>query len=174
MIVDTLEYNGKQYMRYKSNWVDSNNMVVHLELQDILNNLFIERIDLSGTEIQEIIMQASKFKESGSYKLAIKYYEYVIENSTENAIRFVLPQITSCYRKYNEPQKAIDTVSLLKQKYGGGILTHSLLTSLAAAYCDMEEFGKAKKCCDRAYAMNNGSSSLELAMVYKRIDASQK
>lgn len=77
--------------------------------------------------------------------------------------------MTSCYRAGNEPEKAVDLCKKAKLKYGNSILSPELLTSVAAAYLDLNEFENGKKCCDRAYAKSNGKASDELKNVYKRL-----
>ena len=54
-------------------------------------------------------------------------------------------------------------------KYGDSILSSVVLTSVAAAYCDIDNFEMAKKCCDRARAMSGSKTSEELHMVYQRL-----
>ena len=49
------------------------------------------------------------------------------------------------------------------------MITPALLTSAAAAYCDLGDYDRAKKCCDRAFAQLNGKRNGELSAVYGRI-----
>ena len=46
------------------------------------------------------------------------------------------------------------------------------LTSIAAAYCDLEEYEKARQFCDIAYAEQGGGTGIktELSLVYQRIE----
>ena len=50
-------------------------------------------------------------------------------------------------------------------------LSPALLTSLSAAYCDVGNYEMARKCANKAYAIQGGSLnySNELSLVYKRI-----
>ena len=54
-------------------------------------------------------------------------------------------------------------------QYGGRLLSPALCTSVAAAYCDIKDYKKAKDCADKAYAMSGGKAAGELAAVYGRI-----
>ena len=67
-------------------------------------------------------------------------------------------------------QKAIDFWMENKQIFTS-CLSVPLLTSLAAAYCDVGNYELAKKCADRAYAIQGGSQNYqsELSLVYARI-----
>jgi hypothetical protein len=60
--------------------------------------------------------------------------------------------MTSCYRQTGQAQKAIDILAEATKRFGQSMVTSALLTSVAAAYCDLGDYIRAKKCCDRAYA----------------------
>lgn len=167
--MEKLEYNGKIYKRQGQKWSDMDGCIVHEILQRELNAKYIETIDLNSLTIQEVIEQGDKFKNSSSLGYALRFYEYAANQADENELAYILPRMTSCYRKQGHPQKAIDILSFAKNKYGAKMISPVLLTSAAAAYCDLEEYGNAKKCCDRAYASMGGKSSGELAAVYARI-----
>ncbi len=62
-----------------------------------------------------------------------------------------------------------------KKKFGNAIISPALLTSVAAAFCDIDEYEKkAKKHCDRAFAMTNGKGAGELSSVYQRFKSKTK
>ena len=46
------------------------------------------------------------------------------------------------------PRKVIDLFSETKRKYGTDFITPVLLTSVAAAYCDLKEYENALRCCN--------------------------
>ena len=106
--MDTLEYNGEIYMRRNAKWVDSRNLVVFDSLQKILNQLHLEKFDYSRYTINELVAEGDKFKESTSYISAIKFYEKALEDCDEVTHKYILPRITSCYRKGNMPRKVIE------------------------------------------------------------------
>lgn len=78
---------------------------------------------------------------------------------------------TSCYRRMGQSQKAIDFWMNNKSIFQEFTESVALLTSLAAAYCDVKDYKKAKYCADRAYAAQGGGQGYknELALVYLRI-----
>ena len=162
-------YQNKRYRRVGSKWVDASHMVVHESLQQILNDLYIQTIDLSAYSIEELIAEGDRFKESGSYREAIAFYEKAAHECDIETIRYILPRITACYRKARMAKKAIDLFVFAKAKFGSAYLSSVLLTSVAAAYCDLMEYENALKCCKRAYAMENGRADSELHAVFGRI-----
>lgn len=163
----TLE--GKKYIRRGEQWTDSSYIIVPETLQRKLNKAYSESINVAHVSYEDLIKEADRFKESSSYKLAIDYYEEALKKATSSDVRYILPRITSCYRHTGQPQKAIEVCSEAKREYGSGFLSAPLLTSMAAAYCDMHKYVEAKKCCDRAYAISGGNASGELRSVYGRL-----
>ena len=166
---ETITYNGKTYYRRGEKWEDEMHIIVHETLQRNLNDAYSESLDLSKLSYSELIKEADKFKESSSHYLAIRYYEEAVRKGGLNDIKYVFPRITSCYRKKGQAKKAVNLFAEQVHKYGNSMITPALLTSVAAAYCDIEDFEMAKKCCDRAYAMTGGNAGEELQMVYKRL-----
>ncbi len=167
---ETIKYNGKTYYRRGEKWEDEMHIIVHETLQRELNDAYSESQDLSNLSYSELVKEADKFKESSSHYLAIRYYEEAVRKGGLSDIKYVFPRITSCYRKKGQAKKAVNLFSEQVHKYGNSMITPALLTSVAAAYCDIEDFEMAKKCCDRAYAMTGGNAGEELQMVYKRLN----
>lgn len=167
--MEEILYNGKIYKRYSKKWIDSHGIIVCETLQKELNNTYIKNINLSEMTVVDIIAEGDKFKESGSLTLAIKYYEEALPRSDEKTISHILPRLSSCYRKCHMPHKAIEIFSYAKNKYSSDLITPVLLTTAAAAYCDMHEYENALKCCKRAYAQNNGKNDENLKNVFRRI-----
>ena len=163
----TIEYNGCVYRRRSGQWADSNNLLVPLSLQFELNEFYASTVILDQIPFSEILNEADKFKESGSNSLAIKYYTFLLEHSDMKTTAYVLPRITSCLRKQGRSRDVIALFADAKKKYGLSFLSSPLLTSVAAAYCDLGEYENALKCCNNAYRL--GGKSDELGSVYQRI-----
>ena len=144
-------YKGKTYTRNNSKWVDKDCMVVHETLQ------------------RELIDEGDKFKASYTYEPAIAFYEKAIELCDEETLKYILPRITSCYRQEKRPKKAIELFSYAKRKFGEDFITPVLLTSVAAAYCDLQEYENAFRCCRWAYKRFEGNSDPNLSNVFARI-----
>lgn len=169
--MDKVIYEGKTYMRQGGKWIDSRYMVVYEGLQRELNKEFAKQINPDTLSLEECLSQGDAFKNTGSGFLALKFYEQAAKTATRQTMAYILPRMTSCYRQTGQAQKAIDILAMATQKFGQGMVTPELLTSVAAAYCDLGDYVRAKKCCDRAYA-SGGKSSAELSLVYKRINKS--
>ena len=168
---EKLEYDGKTYYRRNGKWYDSSYCEVLTHLQDKLNKLYNNSINYDTMDYYEIIKIADGFKKTNSFTMAITTYEIALEKTNKKyEIKYILPRITSCYRMNHQPNKAIELYSRICKNHGYEILNSVLLTSIAAAYCDLGQFDNAKKCADRAYAISNGKADEELKLVYKRIN----
>lgn len=167
---DEIVYNGKKYTRIRGKWVDRNFMTVPVGLQSTLDTLFEEQRNLDDFTLDELIAEGDLYKGAESFHFAIKYYAIVLEETQDvNTYRKVLPRLTSCYRAQGQAAKAIELFDGLTRQYGGKLNSPALCTSIAAAYCDIKDYKKAKDCADKACAMNRGKASGELAAVYARI-----
>ena len=166
--MDTLEYNGEVYTRRNAKWFDSRHLVVYENLQQTLNRLYLENLDYSGYTVDKLVEEGDKFKESTSYTSAIKFYEKALEDCDEVTYKYILPRITSCYRKNHMPRKVIDLFTETKRMFGTDFITPVLLTSVAAAYCDLQEYENALRCCKWAYK-TFGEFNPNLSSVWARI-----
>ena len=172
--MDKLEYKGEIYVRRRDKWTDSRNMVVSEGMQKELNAEFVRQLDMGALSVDECVQYGDRFKGGGSNGLALRFYEAASENADFKTMSYILPRMASCYRKIGQPQKAIDIMSYASDTFGSTMITPALLTSAGAAYCDLEDYKRARKCCDRALAALNGNSSEELSLVYKRIEKETK
>ncbi|WP_092637681.1 tetratricopeptide repeat protein [Acetanaerobacterium elongatum] len=172
--MEVIKYEGRTYTKVNGKWFDSMNMIAPLSVQSRLNFTFSKGLDYDTMDVSELIKVADDYKASQSFGLALKAYESAIKKSDNNQVAHILPRITSCYRSVGQPEKAIQVNSWAKKLFGASIISPALLTSIAAAYCDMGEYDNAKRCCDRAYAMAGGKGFIELSLVYKRIESQTK
>ena len=165
-------YEGKTYRRNNDKWVDADHMVVPVYLQKILSVLTFGEDAISKMGYHEATEEGDKHKKSGDYNRAIKFYEQAMRSAdTEKLVSLLLPRMTSCYRLQKKPEKAIEILSEAKKQYGECIISELLLTSAAAAYCDMNEPENAIRCCKWAYRVlkeRQREFSLELSNVYER------
>ena len=149
--MDRLEYNGKIYTRYSDKWVDSSYIAVNETLQMALNKLYLKDVDFSTYSVDDLVKEGDKFKASATYDCAILFYEKAVEQCDADTLKMVLPRITACYRQEHQAHKAIELFSYAKKMYGTEFITPVLLTSVAAAYCDIHEYENALRCCRWAY-----------------------
>lgn len=167
--MDILEFEGKTYTRRNGKWVDSKGFIVCLSLQQDLNKKHAKTVDPSKLSLEDCVSEGDKFKNSSSIGLALRFYEEALGRADAVTMAYILPRMTSCYRKSGQPQKAIDVLTYASRTFGQQMVTPVLLTSVAAAYCDLGDYTRAKKCCDRASASPKGKASEELSLVYKKI-----
>lgn len=169
VFMQELIYQGKKYTRNRAKWTDSNHMTVHETLQAELNKKYAENLNFSALDTKTLVEEGDKCKEGETYDVAVAFYEEAVKSADEITLQYVLPRITSCYRRMNTPRKAVKLFTIAKEKYGEEFLTPVLLTSVAAAYCDLQEYENALRCCKWAYKRYNGEPPPELYNVFLRI-----
>ena len=166
------EYGGRIYTRSSSRWVDKDGFVAPVYIQNALNALAYNERDISEMSYGEAKLEGDKCKESESYSLAVKYYEQALNEASDILeMSVILPRVTSCYRRLNMPRRVIELLGDAKAAFGEEIINEALLTSAAAAYCDLGEPENAIRCCKWAYKMLRGRTeefSIQLSNVYER------
>ncbi len=170
--MDKIVYGGKQYTRTGTKWVDRDQFVVPVYMQDILNRLFIEQELTGDLDRGTLIKRADQFKNSGSYQYAISFYLRALEGADSDAICFILPKLTSCYRAVSSPKKAVEAFEKYVEEEGEVVVSTALLVSAAAAYCDVGDATTAYRLCKWAYKkfkMRGKDPSGELNAVYARV-----
>lgn len=144
--------------------------------QQVLKKYYSE-INYQDFSEEKLLEYLKQLKTSTFYEQCLKVIDYGLNKFTKSVdfYRTVFPIITSCYRALNQPQKAID-FWMENKKIFTTCLSVPLLTSLAAAYCDIKDYVLAKKCADKAYAIQGGGKNYqtELSLVYQRIQKETK
>ena len=163
-------YEGKKYIRYDNYWVNEHYEIAPLIVQTELDKQYANSLSLDSFSVDELIALADEFKKNESYHLAIKHYKEAIMRADIEQCRFIYPRLTSCYRKIGRAQDAVQLMTYIKNKFGLHMITPVLLTSVAAAYCDLHEYENARKCANRAYAILGGKSDPALINVFRRIN----
>ena len=166
-----IEYEGEVYYLMANKFVDSTYIAVEKNKGIALAKIYFDSVDMSKFNRDEFLDNVRLAKELESYSYAKKACEYGINKFYNDVplIRSCLPIYTSVCRSLNQPQQAIDFAR--EYIHNNRYVSEGLLTSVAAAYCDMEDYTKAKKYADWAYAIQHGSVGFnELSLVYKRIE----
>lgn len=127
--------------------------------------------ELPKTECLKLL---NKLKLNESYTMCIRVglhlWKLCDKEGDEETARYILPIITSSYRRIKEPRKAISIYrDTALPRFGEGIDSRASLTSLAAAYCDISDYEYARQICNEANSKYGGST--ELMNVYRRINA---
>lgn len=157
------------YYYKNGRWVDSDNMSVPTSLVSRLNRLLTNSENLSEKSVVELIELFDKAKKADNTQLALKAVEAAIEKADVAEIKSLLPRATSIYRNLGKSQKAIDMMEHYIEIYDKSIISQALLTSVAAAYCDIGKLDMARKYANKAKASYAGQSSPELINVYARL-----
>lgn len=175
--MDKIICDGEVFFVDKGVVYDQNFLEVPLCISSHILNDYFSKIEYNAfgeTQILDFIKQTKLAKK---YHKCLEVIEYAISNIslTQDFYTKIFPIVTSCYRALKQPQKAID-FWMKNKKVFNSCLSVPLLTSLAAAYCDLNKYDLAKTCADRAYAMQGGNKSYktELTMVYERIRKENK
>ena len=167
-------YEGLKYIRYNERWCDEHYMIAPLCVQSALDRQYADSLNLEEYDTNELLKLADNFKNNQSYHLAIRYYYEVIKRVDIVECSYIYPRLSSCYHKVGRAREAIELMTFLKNKFGLQSISAVLLTSVAAAYCDLLEYDNALKCANRAYVLMGKRTSLELSLVYKRINNNTK
>lgn len=167
---EEMEFEGEIYIHRDGKWHTKSYCEVPVSLQSKLNSKFNSLVNFKIMSCKQLVKIGDGYKKSESFQLAIKSYEETISKTKDkNIIKYILPRITACYRKCNQPQSAVELYSKVCKKYGYDILNVPLLASVAAAYCDLNEYYSAKKCVNKALSQLNGECPDELKALIVKI-----
>lgn len=151
---------------------DENFSETPLNISTKILDIYYSKIDYTSLSENDLLEYLKNLKTSNYHYRCAEIIEYGLAKfpSSDHYKKIVFPMITSCYRAMSQPQKAIDFWMENKQLFSSS-LSVPLLTSLAAAYCDVKNYKLAKMCADKAYAIQGGGTGYknELSLVYKRI-----
>ena len=170
-------YEGEIYYFNNGKIYDSSFMEIPQVISEKVLTQYYEKLNYENFDENEFLEYAKNLKSSRLFVRCIKSIEYAIKkfNNSIGFCKIVLPIATSCYRLNNQPQKAIDFWETKKETFGSCI-SAPLFTSLAAAYCDIQDYITAKKLANAACALSGGPDKIpqELIGVYSRIKAETK
>ncbi len=175
MATEKYELDGETYYLIKGMWTDSHFTRVSTVEKAKLDKLRMGKIDFSSMDISEIIESAQNMKDDGDLIYSQMLFKEIMERSDDlRVIRSVFPRYTSILRKLDKPREAIELFEKNEYSYGKSIVSPALLTSIAAAYCDIGDFIEARDKADYAMALCNGNAGKELISVYARIKSLEK
>ncbi len=175
MDCNTVEYNGKVYSRQSGKWTEASGCVAPSHLQNKLNQIVFDREVKANAHNPQLLTEVGDvYKEGASYGLAIQCYQLAIEVAQASPesyglVRYILPRMTSCLRKQGRADEVVKMFSYVKEKYGADVMDHVLLTSIAAAFCDLRQYEKAGICCERALQLCGDRPTDALQSVLERI-----
>lgn len=165
-----VEIDGKNYYYDGKYFFDEFFIVLQgAELKEVAGKYF-SSIDWQTLNVDELLDFIKKMKNNGlCYQAKKTIYSAMFKFKDDaNFLYAVLPLYTSCCREMNLPQEAVDVAEGFLPICGGSV---ALYTSLAAAYCDLKNYEKAKKYARIAYAKQGGSKGYknELSLLFLRL-----
>ncbi len=166
-----IEVNGQRYRLKDGVLYDSTGISVPKSRSERVLYEYYSRINCDQLDETQLIDYAKGLKDAGFFQLCVQTIEKELKKEHEDSyIKIILPIYTSSLRGLKQPNLAVE---FWKENCGyyHKCESVSLLTSLAAAYLDLKDYGNAKKFADKAYARNGGGVGYvnELSLVYKRL-----
>lgn len=165
--MESYELDGQTYYFKNGKWLTSNYMTVPTSLLGRLNKMVLD--NKTEKTVQELISLLDGAKLGYNIPLALNVSNDALKKATPKELKFLLPRVTSVYRKNNQAEKAIRVAQEYLNQYGTSVQSSVLFTSIAAAYCDLGEIEAARKTANKAMALDNGNCSAELISVFARI-----
>lgn len=173
----TLIHQGETFYFHSGRLYDESFIELpEIESRPILLEYF-NSIDYSALDENQLLDYVGDLKIHGFYKRCLEILLEKIDNNdySESFPSTALSIITSCYRGIGQPEKAIEYWKAKRDQYVG-CLNVPLLTSISAAYCDLNDYVSARKYANMAYYIQDGGVGYknELALVYRRINKNLK
>lgn len=163
------EYNGEIYQITK-NGVYQSYIEVPRDIAQEVSSAYLNTIDYTTCSEDELRALIEQFNNLQQYEKCIEMIQFGARTFTDNNfIHYTSATVCSLYRKMRKPEMSIKYALQYLAKYNWPSVP--LITSLAAAYCDIGDWEKAEKCCNRAYRLQDGGTghNNELSAVYGRI-----
>ena len=166
----TVVLNDEEYYLIKGKWYDTHLIEAPQGIANALADQMLKSNidDFTNEDLEKFVMG---FKDQGLTSQALQIadilYDRYVKASDMYKIRWLLPIMTSLLRMAHTPLRAIELFTAQTEKFGNAANSPQLLTSIAAAYCDVGDYVNAKRMCDWAYKW--GGSAYELDRVYDRV-----
>lgn len=171
--MEKIVFEGENYYYQNGVLYDSSYIEVSKECANRVLAEYFRRVDYKELCEKDLILLIIELKKAEVFQECLNIINYGAEKFYDsfNYFKVVFPIATSCYRRIGQSQKAIDFWMNNKSIFQQFASSVPLLTSLAAAYCDVGDYKRAKYCADRGYFTQGGGQGHknELALVYYRI-----
>lgn len=170
----TVEIDGEIYRKINGQWVDSMFLKPPREIFVKIIRKFYNFDRLSEYPIEELREQLlyckneKLFCEATAFadELQSRYEAGTYGRANVSSLRWLLPVRTSVCRMKDNPVGAIKIYNDAQARFGDRVVSGPLYVSIAAAFCDMEDYETAIEFCKKARA--HGERSEELNKVWKR------
>lgn len=104
-------------------------------------------------DFESLIKKGDEAYRKDRYEQAICYYEDAFKlasDGNKNKLMPILPMMSRCYRQMGCSDTVIKLAKDAKEKFGPNFISSVFLTSIAAAYLDLNKKSEARKCVDAA------------------------
>ena len=152
-------YKGQKYYWTGEHWVNEDYMVVPLEITEKLNNLLekeLSKEDQDINNIYKLIKRAKHAKYNEQFERAEKLSKKILSIEPENLSAYAV--LCSSLRRKGFPEEALQKTEEYRNSN-----SVPLLTSRAAALCDIGKWERAKIVIGKALAL--GASGETFAVV---------
>lgn len=171
----TLEIDGETYRFHNSRWVDQMYCVAE---GPALNKIYDHLIRTANQYPYDTVFEyARMMKDTEHYSHASKLIDYLIEHRDQSSLGSnstllrLVPMKTSCLRALHKPKEAIEFFNEIIKKHDTLTYSSALYTSIAAAYCDIEDHNHALQYARIACGLNTQDKPFELLNLIKRLKA---
>ena len=175
--MEKLIFENEEYYFNKGVVYDSSFLEVPLVVAQKVLKEYYSAIDYKELAEDKYLQCVHDLKKSGFHGKCLDVAKQGLEKFplSMSFAKAVFPIISSCHRFLGQSQKSIDYWKQSRGKYSV-CLSPELLTSLAAAYCDVGDLDSAERCVKKAYSMQGGSMGYqnELSLVYLRLEKERK
>ena len=114
-------------------------------------------------------VNGDKEKKLGNYNKAINSYIKAFETVNPNGAKYIVAKISSCYRKINRPQSALNFYNQARNLYGDYVVDYVVMTTIAGAYGDLKKWSEALNYANYACELNDGVVDKYIEAVLNRI-----
>ncbi len=169
--IKKIEVDGEMYYYYKGRFVDSSFLTLSAVENKKVANQFFGEIDYKSYNFDKLkaLVKEAKFAEAFDFGETV--CEFILEKYDDDGflVNNFLPLYTSLLRINKKSQKVIEVYKKYYAKYKCESIP--LLTSVAAAYCDLKDREMAIRCARYAYKLQQGGVGFtnELTLVFRRI-----
>ena len=168
-----MEFEGKTYTLQKNSWIDSHNSIDPSVQTELYKRYFLS-LRMECMTVKELADHADLFMNIERFDFAEKCCREAVSRSETDidSLEFIYPRLTSCLRKLGHSGDVVKIYRDIQNKYGANssIISHVLLTSVGAAYCDLNDWISGEKCAKQAWRKATGVKTPELRELFRRID----
>ena len=154
-----VEYKGAKYTWTGKSWYENKTFTRPCKMLIMALNRelsgHLAAVDLQCSDPYQLIRSASQARDACQYDRAEKLTRKALKLQPGNLAAVTV--LSSIYRAWGKPQQAID----ITEPYRGARST-PLLTTRAAALCDLGRWVEAKKTISRAIAISDSGEALNV------------